>query len=101
MSVLTAIAMARLLPLWIVPPIALREILQTLVTTGAKTVPALRERLRFKSGANVLGNATTVSQFVTIGAILLDKPGDIPLAMSTTGLVLFAVVVYVRRALKN
>jgi phosphatidylglycerophosphate synthase len=99
LSVLTAIAVARSLPLWIVPLIALREILQTLVAIGAKTIPALRRRLRFKFGANVLGKATTVSQFITIGAILLNKPGQIPLAMATAGLGLIAVAVYVRRAL--
>jgi len=99
LSVITAIALARLLPLWIVPLVALREILQTLVAIAAKTVPALGKRLRFRFGANVLGKATTVSQFITIAAILLDKPGQVPLALATAGLGLIAVVVYVRRAL--
>jgi len=99
LSVLTAIAVARSLPLWIVPLLALREILQTLIAVGAKTIPALRRRLRFKFRANVLGKATTVCQFVAIGDVLLDRPGQIPLAMATAALGLVAVVVYVRRAL--
>lgn len=99
LSVLIAITTARSLPAWIVPLIALREILQTLVAIGSKAVPALRRRLRFRFGANVLGKATTVAQFLTIGAILLDKPGQIPLAALTAGLGLVAVGVYIRRAL--
>lgn len=99
LSVITAVAVSRSLPLWIVPLIALREILQTLVAIGAKTIPVLRRRLRFKFGANVLGKATTVFQFITIAAILFDKPGRIPLAMLTAALGLIAAAVYVRRAL--
>lgn len=101
LSVLIAVTTARSLPAWIIPLIALREILQTLVAVGSKAVPALRRRLRFRFGANVLGKATTVLQFLTIGAILLDKPGQIPLAAATAGLGLIAVAVYVRRALCN
>ena len=99
LSLLTAITSARSLPLWLVPLIALREILQTLVAIGAKAVPALREGLHFKFGANVLGKATTVTQFLSIAAILLHRPGQIPLALAAAGLGLIAVVVYVRRAL--
>jgi phosphatidylglycerophosphate synthase len=99
--VLTAIAMARSLPLWIVPLIALREILQALVAIGTRTVPALRRGLRFKFRANLLGKGTTVLQFITIGAILLDKPGQITLALATAGLGLVAAIVYVGRALKD
>jgi len=99
LSVLTAVAVSRSLPLWIVPLIALREILQTLIAVGSKTVPALRRRLRFKFGANVLGKATTVLQFITIAAILFDQPGRMALAMATATLGLIAVAVYVGRAL--
>ena len=54
-------------------------------------------RPRFK--ANLLGKATTIVQFLTIGAILWGKPGVIPLAVATAGLGGVAVVVYARRAL--
>jgi phosphatidylglycerophosphate synthase len=99
LSLLAAITSARSLPLWLVPLIALREILQTLVAVGAKAVSALRERLHFKFGANVLGKATTVTQFLSIAAILLHWPGQIPLALAAASLGLVTVVVYVRRAL--
>jgi phosphatidylglycerophosphate synthase len=98
LSLLAAITVARSLPWWIVPLIALREILQTLIVGATRLVPAIRKRLRPRFKANVLGKLTTVVQFVTIGAILLDKPGQIPLAMATAGLGLISVVVYVRRA---
>lgn len=99
LSVLLAITVAGSLPLWLVPLIALREILQTLVAVGSRTLPALRRRLRFKFRSNVLGKATTVAQFLTIGALLLHKPGALPLALATAALGMVAVGVYVRRAL--
>ena len=98
LSVLTAITLARGLPLWIVPLISLREILQTLIVGATRVIPAVRNRLRPRFRANLLGKATTVVQFVTIAAILLDWPHQIPLAIATGGLGLIAVVVYVRRA---
>lgn len=101
LSVLAAITLARSLPVWIIPLIALREILQVLILAGKKTVPFLRRRLRPRFRANVLGKLTTVCQFVTIGAILLNKPGQIPLAAGTAGLGLLAVGVYFRRALSS
>jgi len=101
LSVLIAIVVARSVPLWVIPLVALREILQTLVAVGGKAVPVFRKRLHFEFGANVYGKATTVVQFLTIGAFLLDKAGQIPLAVLTAVLGFVAVVVYVRRALKN
>lgn len=99
LSLLVAVAVARSLPLWIVPLIGLREILQTLVAVGSKTIPVLRRRLRFKFGANVLGKLTTVAQFLTIAVTLLGKPAPLPFAVATAALGLLAAAVYVRRAL--
>lgn len=99
LSLLTALVTARSLPLWIVPLIATREILLTLVALGSTTVPALRKRLRFRFGAHILGKATTVAQFVSIAAILLNKPGQKALAGVTASLGVLAVAVYIRRAL--
>ncbi|MBI3854549.1 MAG: CDP-alcohol phosphatidyltransferase family protein [Planctomycetes bacterium] len=98
-SVLAAVTTARHLPLWLIPLIALREILQTLVVVGSRILPALRARLRPRFKANVLGKAATVAQFLAIGALLLDTPGQIPLAAATAVLGLIAAAVYVRRAL--
>ena len=97
-SVLAAITVAHGLPIWIIPLIALREILQTAIVGATRLLPALRRRLRPKFRANVLGKATTVVQFITIAAILLGWPHQIALALATAGLGLVAVVVYVRRA---
>jgi phosphatidylglycerophosphate synthase len=99
LSVLAAITVAHALPFWIIPLIALREILQTLIVGSTRVVPAVRARLRPRFQANVLGKITTVVQFITIGAILFHKPGQIPLAIATAVLGAIAVAVYVRRAL--
>jgi phosphatidylglycerophosphate synthase len=99
LSVLVAITHSHGLPLWIVPLIALREILQTLIVGATRVIPAVRDRLRPRFRANLLGKATTVVQFLTIAAILLDWPYRIPLAFATAALGLIAVAVYVRRAL--
>lgn len=98
LSLLTAITLAHGLPLWIVPLIALREILQTVIVGATRVIPAVRRRLRPRFRANVLGKATTVIQFITIAAILLNWPYQIPLAIATAVLGLIAVGVYVRRA---
>ena len=50
--------------------------------------------------ANVLGKAVTVAQFITVGAILLKSPAQVPLAVVTAILGTAAVSVYVRRALE-
>jgi cardiolipin synthase len=99
LSVLAAITAARSLPWWIIPLVALREILQTLVVAATRVLPALKQRLRPRFKANVLGKVTTLVQFGAIGTILLNRPGTIPLAIATAGLGLIAVVVYVRRAI--
>jgi len=98
LSVLVAITAAHALPWWIIPLIALREILQTLIVAATRLLPAVRQRLRPRFKANVLGKLTTIIQFVTIGAILLNRPGAVPLAFATALLGLVAVAVYVRRA---
>ena len=87
------------MPLWIVPLISLREILQTLIVGATRVIPAVRRRLRPRFRANILGKATTVVQFLTIAAILLDWPHQIPRAIATAALGLIAVGVYVRRAM--
>jgi phosphatidylglycerophosphate synthase len=99
LSVLLAVCVAHDVPLWLVPLIALREILQTLLAVAVRLRPAFRKRLRFRFGAHALGKATTVAQVLTIAAILLGSPLQLPLAFLTAGLALAAVAVYVRRAL--
>src|SRR6185369_4842078 len=56
-SLVTAITIAHDLPLWMIPLIAVRELMQTAVLTSRQTIPALRARLRPRFRANVLGKA--------------------------------------------
>ena len=99
LSLLTAMTVAHDLPVWIIPVLAFREILQGLVVLGARVVPGLRKRLRPRFQANVLGKAATVAQFITVAAILLKAPGQVPLAILTGLLGAIAVTVYVLRSM--
>jgi len=99
LSVLVAVTVAHRLPLWLIPLIATREILQTAVVAGARIVPYLRRRLRPRFRANLLGKGVTVVQFLTVASILLGGPAQIPLAIASGVLGLVAVTVYVLRAL--
>lgn len=98
LSALAAVAVSRSLPLWYIPLIGLREILQTLILAATRLIPAVRRRLRPKFKANYLGKLTTVVQFFAIAAVLLGWPGRLPLAIASAAVGLVAVTVYVRRA---
>jgi cardiolipin synthase (CMP-forming) len=86
------------------PPAALlllmvtRELLQAVCLAIYKTVPSLRRRLAYRYRAHSLGKATTVAQFVTAAAFLLDHPLAGPLAFVCAVLGVATVVVYVNRA---
>jgi phosphatidylglycerophosphate synthase len=97
-SLVTAITIAHGLPVWMIPLIAARELLQTAVLAGTRAIPALRRHLRPRFRANVLGKAVTVAQFATVTAILLKSPLQVPLAVLTAILGAIAVGVYVLRA---
>ncbi len=97
-SVLASIASARGTPLWLVPLIAAREILQTAAALVWRIVPEVRTRLRFEFRAAVLGKAATIAQFCAIGAILVDHPDRELLAAATGAVGLTAGLFYVRRA---
>jgi CDP-diacylglycerol---glycerol-3-phosphate 3-phosphatidyltransferase len=98
-SLVIAVTVAHHLPLWLVPLLALREILQTLIVGARPWIPVLRRNLRPRFRANILGKLTTVVQFATIAAILLEKPGQMALVALTAALGLVAVAVYVRRSI--
>ena len=100
LSVLAAVTLSRQLPLWLIPLIAVREILQTIILVGINPLPRFRERLRPRFRANVLGKLVTVSQFLTIGSLLLDASATIPLAFASGALGLVAVGVYFARAMR-
>ncbi len=100
LSVLAAVTLSRHLPLWLIPLIALREILQTVILIGIKPLPRFRDRLRPRFRSNVLGKLVTVFQFLTIGSLLLGAPATIPLAFASGALGLVAVGVYFARAMR-
>jgi len=99
-SLVTAITVTHGLPLWMIPLISAREILQTAVLAGTRIIPELKRRLRPRFRANVLGKAVTVAQFITVGAILLKTTAQVPLAVVTGGLGVVAALRYVLRALE-
>jgi len=100
LSVLAAVTLSRHLPLWLIPLIALREILQTVILIGIKPLPRFRDRLRPRFRSNVLGKLVTVFQFLTIGSLLLGAPATIPLAFASGALGLVAAGVYFARAMR-
>jgi len=100
LSVLAAVTLSRHLPLWLIPLIALREILQTIVLLVLKPLPGFRERLRPRFRANVAGKLVTVFQFLTIGSLLLGASATVPLALASGALGLVAVGVYFARAMR-
>jgi cardiolipin synthase len=98
LSLIGAIAVTHPVPLWVLPLVALREILQTLAIGVARLIPSVRRRVRVKFRANVLGKLSTVAQFLTIGAILLHSPAQVPLAIGTAAVGALSTAVYIRRS---
>jgi phosphatidylglycerophosphate synthase len=98
---LAAVTVSRHLPLGLIPLIGLREILQTMVLVGLKPLPGFRERLRPRFRANLLGKMVTVLQFLTIGALLLDAPGQRILVAASAVSGVLAVAVYVARSMRK
>jgi phosphatidylglycerophosphate synthase len=86
------------------PPVKLlvlvvtRELLQSVALAIYKLVPSLRRGPPYNYRAHALGKATTVAQFLTAAALLLDQPLSRPLAVACALLGLATVLVYVNRA---
>jgi cardiolipin synthase len=85
------------------PPVLLllvvaREILQGLSLIVYRLVPSLRRGTPYNYRAHLLGKATTVTQFITAAALLIDHPLARPLAVVSAVLGVAAVLVYVNRA---
>ena len=99
LSVLAAIAFNRR-TLGLLPMIATREILQTLIAIAWRLVPAVRRRLKFQFGAAYLGKAATVAQFLAVRALLIDHPAQMPLAILTSILGFTAAMLYLVRAVR-
>ncbi|HXX92992.1 MAG TPA: CDP-alcohol phosphatidyltransferase family protein [Planctomycetota bacterium] len=100
LSLLSAIAVARSIPVGLVILVALREILQALIALGSRAIPALRRRLRFRFRANVMGKVSTVAQFLATAALLERHPWQVPLAILTAVLGATAALIYLGRAVR-
>ena len=96
-SALAAVAWAARPPLWTLPLIAARELLQIPMYAWLRRGGRLR---RFDFRAAAVGKLATVMQFAAVAAILLRHPAAIPLAWAAGGAGVAAVVYYARRVTK-
>lgn len=79
-SVVALVIVTRRPPEWVLPVTLLRELLQ-LPMLGYYHL-GLSRRIRFDFRAGVLGKATTVAQFLTVAALVLDGPYAAPAILS-------------------
>jgi cardiolipin synthase len=97
-AMLSGIYMVHHPPAKLLVLVVTRELLQSLALVIYKLVPSLRRGPPFNYRAHVLGKATTVAQFLTAAALLLDQPLSRPLAAACSLLGVATVLVYVNRA---
>jgi cardiolipin synthase len=97
-AVLTGIYIVHRPPPALLLLVVTRELLQGLSLIIYRLVPALRRGTPYNYRAHVLGKATTVAQFTTAAAFLIDHPLSRPLAVVSALLGVAAVLVYVNRA---
>ncbi|MCX5795022.1 MAG: hypothetical protein NTY77_05980 [Elusimicrobia bacterium] len=98
LSLLAAVMLARRPAFFLLPLIAAREIIQTLASLGWRFIPRLRAHLCPRFRASAMGKAATTGQFLTIGAVIIGHPSQVPLAVLTGALGLAAGINYVWRA---
>lgn len=96
-TVLAAVYVVYRPPAFLLVLTASRELIQLLAMVVYRVVPRLR-RLRYNFRANALGKVTTVSQFVTIAAFLLQVPVAALLALASGTLGILSVAIYLNRA---
>jgi cardiolipin synthase len=97
-AVVLALYMARRPPLSLLALMLTREILQTVAVAVLRLVPALHRASRdYDFKAHPIGKATTVVQFLTGGALLLNQPIARPCAYLTAVLGVITVAVYISR----
>lgn len=83
--------------LWLLPLLLVREIAQAALL-GFYEWTRLRPWVKFDFTAGKLGKATTVAQFVFVGAVAVERPWVVELAWLSFALGAGSVVVYVQRA---
>lgn len=95
LSALAAVAGAAQAPLWCLPLIAARELLQIPIFAWLKGRGILR---RYDFRAAAVGKLVTVIQFAAVGALLLREPAALPLAVAAGVAGAAAALYYGRRA---
>jgi cardiolipin synthase len=94
-SALAAVVWTARPPLWTLPLIASREILQVPMLGYLRMKGVLR---RYDFRASAVGKLATVAQFAAVAAILLRHPSALPLAWAAGLVGVAAAVYYFRRA---
>lgn len=94
-SALAAVVWAARPPLWTLPLIASRELLQVPMLGYLRLKGVLR---RYDFRASIVGKLGTVAQFAAVAAILLRHPAALPLAWAAGAVGAAAAIYYFRRA---
>ena len=94
-SALAAVVWTARPPLWTLPLIASREILQVPMLGYLRMKGVLR---RYDFRASAVGKLATIAQFAAVAAILLRHPSALPLAWAAGLVGVAAAVYYFRRA---
>jgi cardiolipin synthase (CMP-forming) len=94
-SALAAVVWAARPPLWTLPLIASREILQAPLLGYLRLKGVLR---RYDFRASAVGKLATIAQFAAVAAILLRHPSALPLAWAAGVVGVAASVYYFARA---
>ena len=94
--VLTGLYLSHAPPLAITLPLLTREAAGVLLFILRFLVPSMRG-VRYDYSAHAVGKATTVTQFLTVAALVLRRAEARPLAMLCAGLGLLSAVTYARR----
>jgi cardiolipin synthase len=97
-SVVTGLYLARRPPVLWLALLLTRESLQLVAMMALRLVPPLHRMSRdFDYRAHPIGKATTVMQFLALGALLIEHPLAGPAAWASAALGVMSVFTYVRR----
>jgi cardiolipin synthase (CMP-forming) len=94
--VMAGLTLSQAPPLATMLPILTREAAIMLLFLLRYLVPSMRG-MRYDYQAHAVGKATTVTQFLTVAALVLNRPEAKVLAMICAGLGLLCAVIYARR----
>lgn len=105
LALIGAVYLLRRPPLYQALMLLVRELLQVPMilfyfVRGLPVMPQRLRRFRFDFRANVLGKATTVTQFVALLWLLLGLPGALALAVTAASVAAAAIASYVVRGVR-